>query len=286
MAQKIADRMVATMPWLDTFAEQFQQGLRGAIQAGGEPAQVAKDALHGRWLGHPLHPAAVAVPIGAWTATLVLDLAGIDDGADVSLGLGIAGAAFAALAGTADWSDTYGAERRVGLLHALLNSAGLGLNIASLVLRRTGGRTQGVALSTAAYAIASFSAFLGGELSYSKGVGVNHTAWDAPPEEFTPAIAVDRLEEGKPVRAEAGGVPVVLVKLGETIHALDATCTHAGGPLDEGTVEGDAIVCPWHGSKFCLADGSVLRSPATERAIHFATRVREGMVEVRRDDPQ
>jgi nitrite reductase/ring-hydroxylating ferredoxin subunit len=158
------------------------------------------------------------------------------------------------------------------------------MNIASLVMRRTGGRKQGVALSTAAYAIASLSGFLGGELSYSKGVGVNHEAWDTPPEEFTPTIGVDKLEDEKPVRAEAGDISVVLVKRGETIYALDATCTHAGGPLDEGTVEGDAIICPWHGSKFCLADGSVLRSPATEPAISLETRVRDGTIEVRRRD--
>lgn len=284
MAQKLTDRVIAAMPWLDSLAEPFQQGLVQATRSGGEPARLAKDALHGRWLGHPLHPALVAVPIGAWTTTVVLDLAGVEDGADLSLALGAAGAVAAALAGTADWSETYGPDRRIGLLHALLNTAALSLNLASLALRRTGGRQPGVTLSMLAYGLTAVSGFLGGELSYSRGVGVNHTAWEQPPEDFTPTVRADTLAEGKPARAEADGVPVVLVKRGETIHALLATCTHAGGPLDEGTVEGDTIICPWHGSTFCLTDGVVLRAPATEPAVHLVTRVRDGVVEVRRDD--
>ncbi|HWE61591.1 MAG TPA: Rieske 2Fe-2S domain-containing protein [Chloroflexota bacterium] len=284
MAKKVTDRVLDAMPWLDSLAEPLQQAVINAVRSAGDQGQKAKDLLHGRWLGHPLHPALVAVPLGAWTATVALDLAGMEDAADISLGLGVAGAISAALAGTADWSETYGTDRRLGLLHALLNTAGLGMNVTSLALRRTGARKAGVALSMAAYAMANAAGYLGGELSYSRGVGVNHTAWDQPPEEFTAAIAVDKLEEGKPVRGEAGGMAVVLVKQGETIFALDAVCTHAGGPLDEGTVEGNAIICPWHGSTFCLADGAVLRSPASEPAIHFATRIRDGMVEVRRDD--
>jgi nitrite reductase/ring-hydroxylating ferredoxin subunit len=145
-----------------------------------------------------------------------------------------------------------------------------------------GDRGYGVALSTVAYGLAGISSFLGGELVYSRGIGVNHTAWDAPPDEYTVALDADTLQDGKPVRGEAGGVPIVLVKRGTAVFALDATCTHAGGPLDEGTVAGDTISCPWHGSVFCLRDGSTRRGPATEPAICFEARVRDGKVEVRR----
>jgi len=282
MAEKTAERLIEGMPWLDPLADSLQQAVHEAVQSQGEQGQIVKDALHGRWLGHPLHPALVAVPLGAWTATLVLDFSGVEQGADISLGVGIAGATGAALAGLADWSDTYGIERRTGLLHALLNTGGLAMNVASLVLRRTGARKQGIILSTLAFALGNLSAFLGGELAYTRGVGVNHVAWDQPPDTFTPVIALDELQEGKPVRGEVDCFPVVLVKQGEAIFALDATCPHAGGPLNEGTVEGDAIVCPWHGSKFRLSDGSALRGPTTEPAIALATRVRNGMVEVQR----
>lgn len=284
MAQKLADRVVEQMDWLDPIADTTQDTINESVRSGGPPAQTVMDALHGVWLGHPLHPALVAIPLGAWTGTLLLDLAGIEDGADLMLGLGLVGAVGSALAGLADWNDTYGKDRRIGLLHGLLNTGALALNVTSLLLRRKGGRTPGVALSTLAYAIGNGAAFLGGELAYTKGVGVNHTAWDEAPVEFTVALDADALEDGKPVRGEAGGVAVVLVKQGDTVLALDATCTHAGGPLNEGTVDGDTITCPWHGSQFCLSDGKVLHGPATVPAIHFEARIRDGKVEVRRAD--
>lgn len=282
MAQKLAERVMDEMTWLDPLADTMQGAINEAVKAGGPSAQAAKDALNGRWLGHPLHPALVAVPLGAWTATLVLDLIGQEDGADVALALGIAGAVGSALAGLADWNDTYGTDRRTGLAHALLNSTALGLNIASLALRRQGARTPGVALSTLSFAIAGMAGYLGGELAYVRGIGVDHTAWDETPAEFTPVIDVAALEEGQPARGEANGLAVVVVKQGSDIFALDATCPHAGGPLNEGTVEGDTITCPWHGSTFCLSDGSTRRGPATMAAKHFETRVRDGKVEVRR----
>lgn len=284
MAEKLADRVVEQMAWLDPIADVTQDTINKTVQANAPQGQMVKDALHGVWLGHPLHPALVSVPLGAWTATLLLDLTGAEDGADLALGLGIAGAAGAALAGVADWNDTSGSERRIGLLHGLLNTTALTLNVTSLIMRRRGARTPGVALSTLGYAIGSAAAFLGGELSYVKGVGVSHTAWDNAPTEFTAALDADALKEGKPVRGQAGGVAVMLLKRGSEILALDATCPHAGGPLDEGKVVEDSIICPWHGSQFCMLDGSVEHGPATTPAIRFEARIREGKVEVRRAD--
>lgn len=283
MAQKLAERVVEDMDWLDPVADTVQGAITEAVKAGGPQAQAAKDFLHGRWLGHPLHPALVAIPIGAWAATLLLDLAGMEDGADLALTLGIVGAAGSALAGAADWNDTSGTDRRTGLLHALLNATGLSMNIVSLVLRRNGKRTAGVALSSLTYAMVNVSGFLGGELAYSRGIGVDHTAWDTPPTDWTVALDASALQEGRPVRGEAGGVAVALVKHGEEIFALDATCPHAGGPLNEGTVTDDTITCPWHGSTFSLRDGSTLRGPAAAPAKHFAARIRDGKVEVRLD---
>lgn len=282
MAEKAVDRAIAQMAWLEGPSDTLQRWIHEAVQGQGATGQQLKDALHGRWLGHPLHPVLVTAPLGAWTAAMILDLAGMESGADISLGFGNAAAVGAMLAGMADWSETYGSDRRMGLVHALLNSGGLALNVASLVLRRTGARRGGVLLSSLAYGIGSLSAYLGGELVYSHGVGINHTAWDQPPTEFTPVMPVAELPEEQPVRGNAAGTPVVLIKRGERIMALDATCTHAGGPLDEGTLEGDLLICPWHGSAFCIADGSVRRSPATEPAISFETRVSGSMVEVRR----
>src|SRR5437879_10120524 len=101
MSLKLADRIVERLPWLDPLADTVQSAVHEAVRSGGPNAVTTKDALHGRWLGHPLHPALVSVPLGAWTATLILDLTEMERGADISLALGIAGAIGAALAGVA-----------------------------------------------------------------------------------------------------------------------------------------------------------------------------------------
>src|SRR6266487_1259683 len=63
-----------------------------------------------------------------------------------------------------------------------------------------------------------------------------------------------------------------------------ATCTHLAGPLDEGTVEDGIVTCPWHGSRFCIYDGSVVNGPAVYAEPTFAVRVRNGKIELRRLD--
>ena len=81
---------------------------------------------------------------------------------------------------------------------------------------------------------------------------------------------------------EAAGVPVVLLRQGSQFYAISATCPHAGGPLDEGTLTGDIVECPWHRSRFCMGDGHVLTGPATVNAPRYDVRVRNGQVEVKR----
>lgn len=282
MGLKVANAVIDQLTWLDQPGEALAGLTRQAVDAGGPAAMAVKDALHGTWLGHPLHPALVAIPLGAWTSTLALDLAGQERAADLSLMLGIGGAVAAALAGIVDWSETQGRQRRTGSLHALLNTTGLSLNVASLVLRLRGRRPTAVALSSVAYLLGNAAAYFGGELSYSQGVGVNHEAFDEAPTEFVPVIEATRLVDGEPLRAMAGSTPVFILKRGTQICALHATCTHAGGPLDEGAIDGDTVTCPWHGSIFNVCSGSVLRGPASEPAMAFDVHIVDGMVQVRR----
>jgi nitrite reductase/ring-hydroxylating ferredoxin subunit len=63
--------------------------------------------------------------------------------------------------------------------------------------------------------------------------------------------------------------------------ALAETCSHLGGPLAEGQLEGNSVRCPWHGSRFALKDGSVLDGPATHPQPCFETRIRNGQIEIR-----
>jgi nitrite reductase/ring-hydroxylating ferredoxin subunit len=80
----------------------------------------------------------------------------------------------------------------------------------------------------------------------------------------------------------ASGVPVVLLRQGKQFYAISATCPHAGGPLDEGTLTGDVVECPWHGSRFCMRDGRVLTGPATVNAPRYEVRLSNGQLEVKR----
>lgn len=287
IAQAVEDQM-----WLEKLATPFQHWVLQLFGQPGEAQRKIKDALNGTWLGHALHPALTDVPLGSWSGTLLLDLlwltqedAGVARGADATLGLGLLGALAAALTGVADWSDLYDTDLRVGFAHGLLNGSVTLAYLASLLLRLTGRRRAGVAVSTVGYLTALFSAYLGGELAFSKGSGVNHTAFESGSDAYVAVMAVTDLAEGKLTRVEVAGIPAVLLKRGDTIYAIGATCTHQGGPLDEGTLkEGEIVECPWHGSCFHLRDGSVVNGPAVYAQPRFAVRVREGTVELRRVD--
>ena len=122
---------------------------------------------------------------------------------------------------------------------------------------------------------------LGGHLSFVEGVGVDQTVFEKHPEEWTPTVSEDELAEGRPVCVKAGDVDVLIVRDGESIHALDNRCTHRGGPLHEGELSDGCVTCPWHGSRFRLADGSIVQGPATSPQPLYETRVNDGRVEVR-----
>src|SRR6266487_1900152 len=283
--------VVESQTWLDKLAAPFQSWLLKLFGQPGQPSRKIKDLLNGTWLGHSLHPVLTDVPLGAWTSMVVLDLAGLskeDEGtsrnADLLLLLGILGATGAAVTGVTDWSDLDGTDRRVGFLHGLLNGSILLINIASLGLRLTGKRRAGVALSTTGYLASLFSAYLGGELVFAKGISVNHDAWEGGSDDFVAVMNVEDLVEGKLTRVDADGIPAVLLKQGNSIYAIGAVCTHLAGPLDEGTYEDGVVTCPWHGSRFRMSDGSVVNGPAVYAEPTFAVRVRDGKIELRRLD--
>jgi nitrite reductase/ring-hydroxylating ferredoxin subunit/uncharacterized membrane protein len=278
----------APQPALENLADSLQQAVNGLFQAGGTTGKKVRNFLNGVWLGHALHPLLTDVPIGAWTTAVALDLlSGADDksdlaaGADVAIGLGILGAAGAAVAGITDWTDTYGEERQIGLTHMLLNVGSLGAYSLSYLLRKSGQRKLGVALSTAAYGATAYSAYLGGELVFRIGSMVNHTAFPDKPGEWTEIMDEADLPENTLHKADANGTPVLVVKQGDQVYALHDVCPHAGGPLDEGQLEGDTVVCPWHGSRFCLKDGKVIDGPATFDAPTYEVRREAGKIEVR-----
>jgi nitrite reductase/ring-hydroxylating ferredoxin subunit len=260
---------------LDEIAEPVQDAVKAV------PRPV-RNVLDGVWFGNPLHPALTDVPLGAWTTALVLDLAG-SEAADSALGVGILGAVPAALTGLNDWSHLKDDERRIGTLHALLNSMALALNVASYVARRDGHRGLGRVLSGIAFAGTTFSAHLGGHLSFGLGVRVNRTAFETPRDRYAPVCDESELNGGKLVGVDLEGESVVVSRSEESgeVCAIAATCSHMGGPLADGDREGDVVVCPWHGSRFDLCSGEVRGGPAVYPQPRYEARVRAGKVEIR-----
>src|SRR5439155_10840518 len=131
--------------------------------------------------------------------------------------------------------------------HAGGNVVAISLFGASLAARRRGRRLAGFVLSTLGIGVASAAAYLGGHLTFGKGVGVDNTAFDQEPEQWTSVLQADALSEGKPLKATANGAEVVLVRQGESIMAISDTCTHRGCSLAEGDLVDGAIRCPCHG---------------------------------------
>ena len=259
--------------------DEMSEPVQDAVNAVPKPV---RDVLDGVWFGNPLHPALTDVPLGAWTTALVLDFAG-SEAADKALGVGILGAVPAALTGLNDWSHLKDDARRIGTVHALVNSMALALNVASFVARRDGHRGLGRVLSGVAYAGAAFSAHLGGHLSFGLGVRVNRTAFESPRDRYAPVCEEKELDGGKLVGIELEGETVVVSRSEETggVCAIAATCSHLGGPLDEGKRDGDTVTCPWHGSRFDLCTGEVRGGPAVYPQPRYETRVRAGKVEIR-----
>jgi nitrite reductase/ring-hydroxylating ferredoxin subunit/uncharacterized membrane protein len=275
---------------LDAVADPLSGAVRRAYASAGEAGRQLKNALHGVWLGHPLHPALTDVPIGAWTTAVALDVAaaanrdrGLARAADFAIGVGIVGAVGAALTGLTDWSETDGAAKRTGLVHGIMNLAATSFFAASYLLRKKGARASGQAWSAAGYTLALGAAYLGGALIADDRIGVTHADVDGP-DQFTAVDGVGPLADNAMARGKAAGVDVLVARQHGRVCALAHTCTHLGGPLSEGTLRDGSVVCPWHGSEFALADGRVINGPATKSEPAFDVRERGGAIEVKSRD--
>lgn len=279
--------LIEQQRWMEPVEDQLQKGVHNAFHAVPNGRRV-KNFLHGVWLGHPLHPVLTDIPIGSWTAMVVLDAADsfgghgeYGRGADAALTVGLTGAVAAAITGLTDWQDTDDTARRIGLTHGLLNLTAASLFGASLVMRKRGQRTGGRLVSLLGYAISLGAAYLGGNLVYRKQIGVNHSLGQPYPADFTPVLAERDLLEGELRRVEADGARILLLRRAGRIYAIAEVCSHLGGPLAEGHIDGQTVQCPWHASRFSLEDGSVIDGPATHPQPCFEARVRDGQIEVR-----
>ncbi len=243
-----------------------------------------RELLSGSDLGHPAHPALVSAPIGCFTSAMLADLAGAHEAARKLIGAGVLSALPTAATGLSDWVDTAGAERRVGFLHLSANFVAVSLYAASWRARRRGAKWRGQALSLAGAMVMAVAGWLGGHLAHAMGVGVDTTAFDGGPTDWT---EIARPGDSPGNRALAAGIAVaVLEDDGGTPHVLADRCSHRGGPLSEGEVGHGCVTCPWHGSQFDLVDGHVVRGPASTPQPVYEVQVTGDGTEVRRAEPR
>ena len=230
------------------------------------PIRPIQNFLNGTWLGHPLHAVVTDVPIGALTVSLVADLINQPVVADVSLVVGILAMIASAVTGAADYTEVDGTARNRATVHSAIMVASLVLYAISLAIRSgsPADRLVPIVLAVVAYLLLSLGANIGGDLVYLVGTHVNRHAWRGAGAKW---IRLDLggladIPQGGPTKLKAGINDLVVIREGDRILAVHAQCAHAGGPLAEGALVGDAIECPWHGSRFRMADGHVVRGPA------------------------
>ncbi len=246
---------------------------------------------NGTWLEHPLHPLLTDVPIGAWTVAMLLDLIALVFGAPglglavgIVTGFGVLAALGAIGAGFMDWMDVDPPEMAIGLVHGSVNTLATVLFAVSFFWRWAGGWAVGpdkFLLSLLAYLVITVGAYLGGTLVYRLGVMVNRNAYRRGPQSFVSVMSLGDLPENKFMRVDVKGEPVLLWRSGDKVSAVGAVCSHYGAPLQDGKQVGDTVQCPYHGSRFSLADGSVKDGPATCPLPVYEAAVVDGQVRVK-----
>lgn len=295
-SQKLGSRVVAAIgrqEWLDRPSYRFEHLLSFAFNGLGGARNTVTNALHGVWLGHPVHPPLASLTSGALGTTVALDALSLLPGqpatevrdtskfASRALGVGILASIGSAVTGVTDWQHTHESDRRVGALHGLVNLVATGLYARSWWDRRRGRHGRGIALTALGYGITVAGSYLGGALVFESGIGIDQSGVRLRKAEWTPVLPASSLN-GKPVRVEVDGVGLVVcqTKPGE-VAAFGELCPHLAAPMADGWIDRGRLVCPWHGSWFAAESGDVLRGPAAAPLPCYEARLVNGMVEVR-----
>jgi nitrite reductase/ring-hydroxylating ferredoxin subunit/uncharacterized membrane protein len=251
------------------------------------PIRPIQNFLNGSWLGHPVHAVVTDVPIGALTVSIIADVIGQPIVADVSLLLGVLAMVASAVTGAADYTEVDGTARDRATVHSVVMVLSLLLYAISLVIRSgsPADRLAPIVISVVAYVLLLLGGAIGGDLVYLIGTHVNRNAWRGAGAKWIKLDLGDLsdIPEGGPTKFKAGINELAVVREGDRILAVHAVCAHAGGPLAEGSLVGDAIECPWHGSRYRMADGHNVRGPSMyDQPAYDVRRAEAGGWETRR----
>lgn len=282
------EKILRQIPDFKDAAQSVSRGIHDIVLEGGKPTRKVADLLHGTWLGHPLHPVLTDIVVGAWGFGAVFDLMSLNSksrsaekAADTLTTIGTLAAIPTAVAGIADYSTITRRAMATGGGHGLINGIALVLYILSMWARKAGNRGLGLFFSGMGISLATVSAWLGGELVYKYGVGVNKSIQPTEPEDWIAVLDEIELREREPRRVKVKDQEVLLYRQAGAIYAIGAVCAHEGGPLDQGSFEDLCVECPWHQSVFDLRDGSVVHGPSTYAVPGYETRIRNGKLELR-----
>jgi len=238
---------------------------------------------------HPLHPLAVAFPIGLLVTSFVFDLlarwesAGpLSSAAWYCIVAGLVGAFFAIVPGAIDLFRIVppnSSARTRGYWHAVVNLFAVAVFLADAAYRRGPGvqaDNTSLILSACGVVLLAISGWLGATLVYRNQIAVDHlyanagsfrkidlTGWSHP------VCKVSELAEGQMILAEIEGTRVAVARCSQGLAAFSDHCSHKGGPLSDGALIGCTVQCPWHGSQFDIVTGRVVAGPADERIITY-----------------
>ncbi len=273
--------------------------------------QRLRHLLEGRPLGQPVHTLLVHFPIGLFSLSLLFDLASrllapdtwLVPAAFYTLLLGLITGFVAALFGVVDWAGiradhpgkpTANTHLRLNLGAMAIGLLNGGLRLGQLDAAQT--PWVPLALSLVSVAVIYLSGFLGGRLVYDEGIGVgrHRRASDLPgdtlraaapapghADRFVPVAPVQRLDHAEALRVEVNGYVMAVVRVNNTVYAVQDFCTHRFGPLSDGRFSAGELECPWHGSRFDVKTGQVTGGPAKEPLKTFEARVVDGMIQVK-----
>jgi nitrite reductase/ring-hydroxylating ferredoxin subunit len=287
-SEDLVDGFIRRQEWMEPVAYFVQTAVGRFYSSLGPIGAVAKDAAHGtKLLRHPLHPALTDAPLGAWLVGVILDWVARSDHAvgpaagNVALAFGTLAAVAAAVTGYTDFYDTEGLERRTALTHGLVMTSVLVLETISLVLRWSGAQLPAILLATVALLLAMAGMYVGGHLTFRFGTMVNRNAFAQGSEMFVKVGPVTDFPENTMKRVDVDGMAALVVRLDGRLRVIAADCSHAGGPLEEGDLNGSVVTCPRHGARFDICSGRALSGPATFAQPVFEVRERRDNVELR-----